>query len=89
MGASQYQGRTGTVTYYEGQWNSSTFPVRIEFTGVSMLFTVDEVEELAAGAASSAITAVAEAIAAIAPDNPGSGQRRASAKTPALRRGAA
>ncbi|QWF79020.1 hypothetical protein HUW46_02421 [Amycolatopsis sp. CA-230715] len=42
----RYYGLQGTVTFYEGQWNSSTFPVRIASTGITMLFTCACTEEL-------------------------------------------
>lgn len=42
-----YNGKEGTVIYYEGQWSSKTFPVRIDYIGMTHMFTTGEVAELA------------------------------------------
>ncbi|WP_460443992.1 hypothetical protein [Amycolatopsis cihanbeyliensis] len=39
-------GRLGTVTYYEGQWRSSTFPVRLDHNGVTGMYLTTDVVEL-------------------------------------------
>ncbi|QWF81937.1 hypothetical protein HUW46_05372 [Amycolatopsis sp. CA-230715] len=43
-----YNGREGTVTYYEGQWNSTIFPVRMDYIGMTHMFSTNDVTELAA-----------------------------------------
>lgn len=45
---SRYRGLTGTVVRYEGQWDSTTFPVLVDTTGVTMLCTPRDITELAA-----------------------------------------
>ncbi|QWF78931.1 hypothetical protein [Amycolatopsis sp. CA-230715] len=43
---TRYRGREGTVIFYEGQWNSMTFPVRIDGSGLTLLFTGNDIVEL-------------------------------------------
>lgn len=42
-------GRSGTVTAYEGCWKSFTFPVLIDSTGQSLMVTASDVTELMSG----------------------------------------
>lgn len=42
---TRYRGKTGTVVHYEGQWDSKTFPVRVDATGLTMLCTSRDISE--------------------------------------------
>ena len=41
-----HDGRTGTVTAYEGCWKACTFPVLIVGTGQSLMLSTSDVTEL-------------------------------------------
>jgi hypothetical protein len=40
-----YRGHAGTVALYEGCWNSSLFPVKIDYVGVTALYTTSCVRQ--------------------------------------------
>ncbi|WP_020666371.1 hypothetical protein [Amycolatopsis nigrescens] len=42
----RYAGYLGTVTWYEGQWNSTTFPVQLDGTGLTLLCSTADVVEI-------------------------------------------
>jgi hypothetical protein len=44
--SAPHQGHTGVVALYEGCWNGTTFPVKIDYVGVTALYTTSCVRVL-------------------------------------------